>query len=39
VATEVWLTEKYYEEFHERKDSLFSDAEAVDVYTQTQSLQ
>lgn len=39
MATEVWLTEKYYEEFHERKDSLFSDTEAVDVYTQTQLLQ
>lgn len=39
MATEVWLSEKYYEEFHERKDSLFSDTEAVDVYTQTQLLQ
>jgi hypothetical protein len=39
VAAEIWLTEKYYEEFHERKDSLFSDVEAIDVYKQTQELQ
>lgn len=39
MASEVWLTEFYYSEFHERKDSLFSDDEAVEVYKQTQLLQ
>ncbi len=39
MTAEVWLIEKYYEEFHERKDNVFSDAEAVDVYNQTQLLQ
>lgn len=39
MATEIWLTEFYYKEFHQRKDSLFSDAEAVEVYKQTQELQ
>jgi hypothetical protein len=35
-VAEVWLTEKYYKEFHERKDSLFSDLEAIDVYKHAQ---
>ncbi len=39
MATEVWLIEKYYEEFHSRKDSYFSAVEAVEVYKQTQLLQ
>ena len=38
MPADVLLIEKYYEEFHERKGSLFSDIEAVDVYTQTQLL-
>jgi hypothetical protein len=38
VATEVWLTEKYYEEFHERKDNVFSDDQAIEVYKDTQTL-
>lgn len=36
---EIWLSEKYYEEFHKRKDSLFSTDEATDVYKKTQLLQ
>lgn len=36
---EIWLTERYYEEFHERKGSLFSPLNALDVYKQTQILQ
>lgn len=36
---EVWLTKPYYEEFHERKDNLFSEADAEDVYAQTRLLQ
>lgn len=36
--TEIWLTDKYYCEFQERKGVLFSDEEAVDVYKQTQLL-
>ncbi len=39
MSTEVWLTEFYYNEFHQRKDNLFSDAEAIEVYMQTQELQ
>ncbi len=39
MATEVWLSESYYKEFHQRKDSLFSDAEAIEVYKRTQELQ
>jgi hypothetical protein len=36
---EIWLTEFYYGEFHERKDSLFTGDEAVEIYQQTQLLQ
>ncbi|MBC7531010.1 MAG: hypothetical protein H7318_05480 [Oligoflexus sp.] len=39
MAVEIWLTEPYYKDFHKRKDSLFDDLEAVDVYVLTQLLQ
>lgn len=38
MSVEIWLTDKYYEDFQERKDSLFSSIQAVDVYKQTQLL-
>lgn len=38
-VTEIWLLEKYYKEFHQRKGNYFSDTEAIDVYQQTQLLQ
>lgn len=38
LTAEIWLTEKYYEEFHERKGFLFSDIDALDVYENTKLL-
>ena len=39
MPAEIWLTEKYYQEFHQRMGSLFSETEAIEVYEQTQLLQ
>ena len=39
MAAEILLCEEYFKEFQERKGSLFFDADAVDVYKQTQLLQ
>lgn len=36
---EVWLTEKYYREFHQRKGTNFLDSEAGQLYGLTQELQ
>ena len=38
MAAEVWLTKKYYEEFHARLGYLFSEEEAAEVYNGTQEL-
>lgn len=38
MAAEIWLTEKYYEEFHRRLGHLFTEDEALDVYKGTQEL-
>lgn len=38
MAAEIWLTEKYYEEFHDRLEYLFTADEATDVYQGTQAL-
>lgn len=38
MAAEIWLSDSYYKEFHERKGSIFSDVEANDVYATTQLL-
>ena len=39
MASEIWLTERYYEEFHARLEAQsFTKTEAVDVYQTTQLL-
>ena len=36
---EIWLTEPYYQEYQKRKETLFSEAEKVKLFTLTQELQ
>ena len=39
MAVIIKLTGPYYREFHKRKDSIFSNQEAIEVYKATQKLQ
>lgn len=36
--TEVWLTEPYYADFVARRETIFSNEEAIQIYAQTQLL-